>query len=267
MEIKELLRFVSLIAIVHLSNTILTRKPGDVRNILFTTPLTTNRVEELLQRAREVSFRQRRQYNETRKTNGRMTSRCLFSLHHGTYRSGHTKDYTKATDMLRTMRSLMFEDGYSPEYLQTKAAMWTFERVQGFECDLPNPGFCDFTSRYRTPDGSCNNIVNPRWGMAGMIQRRIVKSAYDDTFGLPRRRGVNNVALPEPRHISNAVHFNPGSDKKLSYENKLYFAKSQFTNHDVYMTPKSKIDDCCEHGDGWGWAGDGLGRRNIDIAI
>jgi hypothetical protein len=40
---------------------------------------------------------------------------------------------------------------------------------------------CSKTSKYRTIDGSCNNLAHPYWGKAGTPLIRFVCSAYDDS--------------------------------------------------------------------------------------
>jgi len=34
--------------------------------------------------------------------------------------------------------------------------------------------------KYRSIDGSCNNILNPTWGQTLTAQRRFVPAAFDD---------------------------------------------------------------------------------------
>ena len=49
-------------------------------------------------------------------------------------------------------------------------------------CDdvLPATPVCDRAARYRTPDGTCNNLDDPFWGAALQPQVRIVEPAYQD---------------------------------------------------------------------------------------
>ena len=39
---------------------------------------------------------------------------------------------------------------------------------------------CPADDKYRTPDGSCNNLLNPTFGAAGIAMRRFVPPAYAD---------------------------------------------------------------------------------------
>jgi hypothetical protein len=39
---------------------------------------------------------------------------------------------------------------------------------------------CDPTAKYRTIDGSCNNLQNPLWGRSNRPHRRFLKAQYMD---------------------------------------------------------------------------------------
>ena len=39
---------------------------------------------------------------------------------------------------------------------------------------------CNFNSLFRTIDGTCNNIHNPRYGAAKIPLRRLVPNTYED---------------------------------------------------------------------------------------
>lgn len=44
----------------------------------------------------------------------------------------------------------------------------------------PRPQACDPNTPYRTPDGTCNNLGNPKIGMANLPLRRLLPNKYDD---------------------------------------------------------------------------------------
>lgn len=46
-------------------------------------------------------------------------------------------------------------------------------------CQLAPP-VCDPSARYRTIDGSCNNLRNPTWGMTGSLFNRLIPAKYAD---------------------------------------------------------------------------------------
>jgi len=44
---------------------------------------------------------------------------------------------------------------------------------------FPRPQ-CDFFSKFRTIDGSCNNLLYPTWGQTNTANTRIIQSNYSD---------------------------------------------------------------------------------------
>ena len=46
--------------------------------------------------------------------------------------------------------------------------------------ECPRPAECDPSTPYRTPDGTCNNLGNPKIGMANLPLRRLIPNRYDD---------------------------------------------------------------------------------------
>jgi peroxidase len=62
----------------------------------------------------------------------------------------------------------------------------------GQQCEVQIAA-CDPNSPYRTIDGSCNNLRQPRWGMTGSLFTRLLPpryadgNYYKDMGGLPRK--------------------------------------------------------------------------------
>ena len=54
------------------------------------------------------------------------------------------------------------------------------EEDEDDDCDFSQRITCDHTSKFRTNDGSCNNLAHPYWGMAETPLVRFLCSAYDD---------------------------------------------------------------------------------------
>lgn len=48
------------------------------------------------------------------------------------------------------------------------------------ECEFEKPIHCDDGAKYRTYDGSCNNLKYPYWGKAETPLARFLKSDYHD---------------------------------------------------------------------------------------
>lgn len=78
------------------------------------------------------------------------------------------------------------------ESIKAPAEFCPFQNVQG----------CDPNSRYRTVDGSCNNLQNPWWGKSEIPYTRILPPAYDDGILMPRAKSATGQPLPNPREIS-----------------------------------------------------------------
>uniref|UniRef100_A0A670Z7E8 Thyroid peroxidase n=1 Tax=Pseudonaja textilis TaxID=8673 RepID=A0A670Z7E8_PSETE len=63
--------------------------------------------------------------------------------------------------------------------------------------------------KYRTHDGSCNNLQHPMWGASLTAFQRLLKPAYQNGFNLPRGFSVaedsRDLPLPLPRLVSTAL--------------------------------------------------------------
>uniref|UniRef100_A0A1I7VIL9 peroxidase n=1 Tax=Loa loa TaxID=7209 RepID=A0A1I7VIL9_LOALO len=58
-------------------------------------------------------------------------------------------------------------------------------------------------SKYRTIDGTCNNIIHPNWGATGAPMQRIIKPFYANGIDELRVSIVDDNELPNVRHLSN----------------------------------------------------------------
>lgn len=58
-------------------------------------------------------------------------------------------------------------------------------------------------NRYRTLDGSCNNLENPTWGKSNTPYDRLVSPNYSDGIFEIRKSVVNEMSLPEASLVSN----------------------------------------------------------------
>ncbi|XP_069122308.1 peroxidase-like [Argopecten irradians] len=110
---------------------------------------------------------------------------------------------------------------------------------------------CDPNSRFRTIDGSCNNLKHPRWGMSIRAQKRYSRPEYQDGIGAPRSQSsVAKYSLPSPRVVSNHV-FNAGPTSALSSDiTSMHMSFGQFLDHDFIFTPVIKGEggvgiNCC----------------------
>lgn len=102
-------------------------------------------------------------------------------------------------------------------------------------------------SRFRTFDGSCNNLRNPSWGKTFICFRRILPPQYADGVSLPRVSSSGKF-LPPPRDISLAIHRH--KDRSAQGYTLMVMSFGQFIDHDITLTPISRTVDngminCC----------------------
>ncbi|XP_046823371.1 uncharacterized protein LOC124426120 [Vespa crabro] len=101
--------------------------------------------------------------------------------------------------------------------------------------------------RYRTSDGSCNNLKNPWWGSAMSTMQRFLPPNYDDGIQTIRRSKDGNP-LPSPRVISDVLH--EDRDIQLASITHMLMQWGQFVDHDLTATGQSRgfngsVPQCC----------------------
>jgi peroxidase len=107
--------------------------------------------------------------------------------------------------------------------------------------------------KYRSADGSCNNLANPNFGRAGTPYQRILLPEYaSGTIDLPRRRSSDNFELPSAREVSNMLTAKPpttagGADPSDPTNSVLVMQMGQFIDHDLTHTPNHGAA-CCTNG-------------------
>ncbi|KAK3095733.1 hypothetical protein FSP39_018238 [Pinctada imbricata] len=117
-----------------------------------------------------------------------------------------------------------------PGYLEA----WRRQVAQSCPFNVPS---CDPTVRFRTPDGSCNNLNDSSVGAAYTRQRRMMDNAYDDGIDLPRKISLTGYPLPSSRLISNMVHKTDGCSLPSEDFTVMTMQFGQFIEHDVISTP------------------------------
>ncbi|XP_072947670.1 salivary peroxidase/catechol oxidase-like [Epargyreus clarus] len=123
------------------------------------------------------------------------------------------------------------------------------------EGSFPEPLYCTIApapcvpSKYRTQDGSCNNLNNSlRWGVSNTPFRRVLPPDYGDGISSPRL-AADGSALPSARDVSVTVH-------RPSYAHDTVFTVmlavwGQFIDHDITATALNKGENnsallCCD---------------------
>jgi peroxidase len=101
---------------------------------------------------------------------------------------------------------------------------------------------CRLEDKFRTLDGTCNNLHAPEKGAAMQPFRRILPPVYDDGFSSPRTKSVvgTDQFLLSAREVSR--RFTDNADH-VSIETKLsmlFLTWGQFLDHDMTNTGSSK---------------------------
>ena len=100
--------------------------------------------------------------------------------------------------------------------------------------DCPAVPECDPDAKFRTIDGSCNNLNNPKFGMSFTPVQRVLPNAYADGMFLPRV-AQDGGPLPSGREVTNKVLFhNDVPDDEFT---SMLVGFGQFLDHDLDHVP------------------------------
>ncbi|XP_067680260.1 peroxidase-like [Haliotis asinina] len=110
---------------------------------------------------------------------------------------------------------------------------------------------CTKTDKYRTADGSCNNIRHPDWGQSFIPMRRFLPSQYGDGISSPRTSGLYGIPLASPRLICTTLHTSDANIKSENDVTHMVMQWGQFLDHDITNTPIERGTDgaaitCCK---------------------
>ena len=100
---------------------------------------------------------------------------------------------------------------------------------------------CSPTYKYRTFNGGCNNLGNPRTGASLTELPRLVPAEYEDNKDIPRQKSIfRDSPLPNPRLVSTKIHERlESSDTKFSL---MMMQWGQFIDHDFAHSPQYKVN-------------------------
>ncbi|XP_076461478.1 salivary peroxidase/catechol oxidase-like [Babylonia areolata] len=109
---------------------------------------------------------------------------------------------------------------------------------------------CDRRARFRTLDGTCNNVRSNQWGASFTPLRRLLPPGYDDGVSHPRTLSRDGRPLPSARLVSTRVH-QPTPDGDLKDFTHLVMQWGQFVDHDITSTAIQTASDgsaltCCQ---------------------
>ena len=135
--------------------------------------------------------------------------------------------------------------------LNTIFILSKFSRIA--TCPVPKVSCKD--SKYRSFDGTCNNLANPLFGSHNTPYKRFLPPAYGGKPGENLPRGVTSYSpetgyvssLPSPRVISAGMGAaNPPSNTTESNTNThMVMQWGQFVDHDILSTA-GEFFDCCQ---------------------
>ncbi|XP_058805133.1 chorion peroxidase-like [Phymastichus coffea] len=115
-------------------------------------------------------------------------------------------------------------------------------------CPRRSSPSCPAASRkYRTSDGSCNNLRELWWGSAMSTMQRLLPAVYND--GIESiRKSVTGAALPSARQVSDVIHRE--RDAPMVSITHMLMQWGQFVDHDVTATGQSRafngsVPQCC----------------------
>lgn len=120
-----------------------------------------------------------------------------------------------------------------------------------FLCDNPAGKLvCDRHAKYRTADGTCNNIEHPTWGSSMSPQLRLTPPMYDDGTASPRQTGKEGEPLASPRLISNIIFSSADLPPRNDNLTMMVMQWGQFIDHEFVRTPTFKGEmgstiECC----------------------
>lgn len=126
------------------------------------------------------------------------------------------------------------------------------EIVKEANCSFPEANCSDteYHSKYRTFDGTCNNLENPLWGAAATPFTRMLDPVYYDSNGLSDPVGFPDQPfaphLPSPHLVSKVffIHLKEGNRNNKRYSHML-MQWGQFLDHDISFTAESEGSEKC----------------------
>lgn len=206
-------------------------------SLVASTGFETVDTDELYQHAKR-SIEEASEWFETQQRNGMLDGLQSSARRRGAKSSPESEKFDTAINVYERALEII-QSRMSLNDTATEATVRHLRQASGASC--PNPGLNCFSSKYRTIDGSCNNLRNPQWGMAGRAQNRVASPNYDDGRNAPR--GGQNSRLPNARVLSSQLHTDQ-NNVDPEYTNMVP-QFGQFLDHDLSVTPEAN-SQCCQ---------------------
>ena len=197
--------------------------------------------------------------NAIRNTNDRMMGRQRFSpselLTLLKFPSSGTVDLAKAAEIFDEAIQ-RYESNFTsgddalngiPLHL-SNCELTVLARLSGCVSHRPAPNCSDicYHRRYRTYDGTCNNLRYPLRGAALTPFGRLLDADYDNELSLPRGWVQS---LPSPREVSHDVLSSRGKELREDFNFTLMMMQmGQFIDHDLDLAPITPSRESFENG-------------------
>lgn len=149
-----------------------------------------------------------------------------------------------ATELLHKPGSLLIKEEIAKIYEESGCQ----ELIHAPDCSDPA------VQRFRTADGTCNNLNNPTYGAANTPFRRLILPQYED--GISALRGFMQSTgsslfpgpfsppNPSPRVVSiGIVRDRPAIEDRYTH---ILMQWGQFMDHDLDFAPEFELEDCPE---------------------
>ncbi|XP_045119101.1 peroxidase-like [Portunus trituberculatus] len=188
---------------------------------------------------------------EAREQQEEQLARANITLRRKTADYKHQHGFRKTSPLAINMAKLGYAFNHATAAVSERLALprstvtfdlrWLADLKSDPHCDpalsRPRPPPCPAKAKYRTYDGSCNNLHRPTWGASFTAYRRMMPPDYVDGISIPRR-GVRAGQLPSARQVSLEVH----TFKRAASQSYTVLAMTwgQFVDHDITLTAQSK---------------------------
>ncbi|XP_067034092.1 peroxidasin-like isoform X2 [Acropora muricata] len=103
-----------------------------------------------------------------------------------------------------------------------------------------------FMHKYRTLNGTCNNLCHVTWGSVQSPFQRLLPPAYQYGESAPRSLGYNDKPLPNTRKVSSIVFVSSPTDEQNRTPNFTHMTMmwGQFLSHDIVLTQSNESAQC-----------------------
>ena len=165
------------------------------------------------------------------------------------------RDTLNGTDTQAQVQALAKAAFHIPGQLLNKEELLHIQYEVGMDnCMMVrDPPTCDPKAKFRSIDGTCNNLQNPLWGASKIPFRRLLPQRYEDGIQQPRgyfqarnmdfiNRGPFDAPNPSVRLISRTVHTDEPIDDPIHTHMMMQWG--QFLDHDITLAPEFTEEDC-----------------------